>query len=73
MPFKNAQRGRTHGQLCCGRPNRHDTSIDHSQLQVGHFDGLVYNWLGSSINIDDGLDAAERLFDKIKELKFPTP
>ena len=43
-------------------PGRHYASIDHSQLQVGCFDGTVYNWLGNSINIDDGLQAAEELF-----------
>lgn len=49
-------------------PKRRDLSVDSWQLQAGSFDGTVYVWLGESLNIDTALAAAEKLFERIKQL-----
>jgi len=54
-------------------PKRRDVSVDSGQLQVGFFDGTVYTWLGQSLNIDNALQAAEKLCVRIKQLKSSTP
>jgi hypothetical protein len=51
-----------------GDLTRHDKSVDHSRLQVGEFDGTVYNWLGASLNIDVSLQASEELLKEIQKL-----
>jgi hypothetical protein len=50
-------------------PKRRVVSVDSGQLQVGCFDGTVYTWLGESLNIDIALAAAEKLCERIKQLR----
>lgn len=42
-----------------------DSRIDRRQIQVGTFDGVKYEWLGKSLNIDVAHDAAAELFAAI--------
>jgi hypothetical protein len=38
-------------------PKRHHPDIDRRQLQVGTWDGTVFRWLGSELDIDDAMQA----------------
>jgi hypothetical protein len=51
-------------------PKRHTVSVDTGQLQAGWFDGIVYHWLGKSLNVDTALSSAEELYARIKQLKL---
>jgi hypothetical protein len=43
----------------------HDSRVDRRSIQVGTFDGVNYEWLGKSLNIDVAHDAASKLFAAI--------
>lgn len=43
-------------------PKRQRKDIDRKQLEVGSWDGAVYKWLGTSLNVDDAKNAAVSLF-----------
>lgn len=54
-------------------PKRRVASVDAGHLQVGSFDGTAYTWLGESLDIDVALAAAEKLCERIKQLRWPSP
>jgi hypothetical protein len=48
-------------------------SVSRHMLQVGTWDGTIYTWLGSSLDVDAAHDAAVKLFASIRSLsKLPT-
>ena len=51
--------------------SRHDKAVLAEHLEVGTWDGRIYEWLGESLNIDTALRAAESLLHAIKELHCP--
>ena len=50
-------------------PRRHVPSVDRKQLQVGSWDGTVYEWLGVRLNVDEANNAAEELFKTLQKIK----
>jgi hypothetical protein len=46
-------------------PKRHHEDVYRQSLQVGSWDGVTYQWLGESLNIDIAHDAAYKLFSAI--------
>ena len=47
-------------------PKRHVPSVDRKQLQVGSWDGTVYEWLGVKLNVNEAKSAAEELFKTLQ-------
>ncbi len=47
-------------------PKRHKLDIDRKQLEVGSWNGAVYEWLGVKLNVDDARIAAEKLFKTLQ-------
>jgi hypothetical protein len=45
---------------------RHHHDVNSGQLQVGSWDGTVFDWLGHQLDIDVALAAAEKLFYAVK-------
>ena len=48
---------------------RRHRDVGRRQLQVGKWDGKVFRWLESSLNVDDALKAAEELLQAVREAK----
>lgn len=48
-----------------GNPKRRHKHVDRRSLQAGNWDGVTYQWLGESLNIDVAHDAARQLFSAI--------
>jgi hypothetical protein len=42
--------------------SRHDKAVSRKELQVGSWNGAVYEWLGTQLNVYDALIAAEELY-----------
>lgn len=43
-------------------PKRHRPEVDRRQLEVGSWNGTVYEWLGVKLNVDEANTAAQKLF-----------
>ena len=46
-------------------PKRHDHSIDRKQLQVGTWNGIVFQWLGCELDIGVAVKATESLWEVV--------
>jgi hypothetical protein len=57
-------------QYVLDAPKRHHKDVHRGELQVGHWDGTVFTWLGTDLNIDAALDAAEKLFLTVQQLRI---
>ncbi len=42
--------------------SRHDKTVEHKGLQVGNWNGTIYEWLDIQLNVHDALVAAEELY-----------
>lgn len=47
-------------------PKRHVPSVDRKQLEVGSWNGTIYEWLEVKLNVDDAKIAAEKLFKTLQ-------
>ncbi|AIC17178.1 hypothetical protein [Nitrososphaera viennensis] len=43
-------------------PKRHRPEVNRRQLEVGSWNGTVYEWLGIKLNVDEANTAAQKLF-----------
>jgi hypothetical protein len=48
-------------------PTRHHHEVRSGQLQVGSWEGTVFDWLGHQLDIDVALAAAEKLFYAVEQ------
>jgi hypothetical protein len=46
--------------------SRHDKTVSREQIQVGTWDGIVYEWLGARLKMHDALIAAEELIGALQ-------
>jgi len=49
--------------------SRHDKTVNRKELQVGNWDGTVYEWLGIRLNVHDALIAAEELYRALQSAR----
>lgn len=64
LKFRNV--GEHFDEYAADDPKRHRKEVDRRQLEVGHWNGAEFTWLGGSLNIDDAMDAANELFSAMK-------
>jgi hypothetical protein len=48
------------------KQDRHDKSVYRQDLQVGHWDGKVFSWLGQELDVHEALAASEDVFRAVK-------
>lgn len=50
------------GEYAVDCDSRHDKNVNRKDLQVGSWDGTVYKWLDTQLNVHDALTASEELY-----------
>jgi hypothetical protein len=46
--------------------------VSSRQLQVGQWDGVNFSWLDETLNVDDAMEAADRLYALLRAQNTPT-